>query len=146
MPRKEREAPLHELSVMSQVAESIVDLAREKEALQVESVLLQVGELTFLEFDQLEFAWEIYQRNIGPPLEGAELTLERLHGRGNCAACGYTGPLKIVDFPDSHFTTPVLDCPQCGELVEVTEGRDLIIRDIRLQVPEDVEVAGAQGE
>ena len=135
---------MHELSVMSQVAESIADLARERQALQVESVLLQVGELTVLEFDQLDFAWEIYQRNIGPPLEGAELTLEKLVARGYCAACGYTGPLKVVDFPDSHFTTPVLDCPECGETVEVTEGRDLIIRDIRLRVPDEDEDEGAQ--
>jgi hydrogenase nickel incorporation protein HypA/HybF len=145
MPRREREATLHELSVMSQVAESIADLAREREALQVESVLLQVGELTFLEFEQLEFAWEISQRSIGPPLEGAELTLERLGARGSCDSCGYIGPLKVVEFPDSHFTAPVLDCPRCGGVIGVTEGRDLIIRDVRLRVPEDAEAPGSGG-
>jgi Zn finger protein HypA/HybF involved in hydrogenase expression len=48
------------------------------------------------------------------------------------------GPLKVVNFPDSHFTTPVLDCPECGKVVEVTEGRDLIIREIEMEVPDDV--------
>ncbi len=130
---------MHELSVMQQVTESIMDIAREKRATRINSVRLQVGELTFLELDQLEFAWEIYTRNVGEPLLGAELTLEKLDARGSCSACGYSGPLKVVDFPDSHFTTPVLDCPDCGELVTVTEGRDMLIRDIQMEVPDDVE-------
>jgi len=130
---------LHELSVMQQVTATIMDIAQEKRATRINSVRLQVGELTFLELDQLEFAWEIYTRNVGEPLLGAELTLEKLDARGSCSACGYSGGLKIVDFPDSHFTTPVLDCPVCGELVTVTEGRDMLIRDIQMEVPEDVE-------
>lgn len=129
---------MHELSVMSQVSDSIMKLANEKQAIKVESVHIQVGELTFLVDDQLMFAWEIQTRNLGPPLEGAVLTLERIQARGSCPKCMYSGPLKIVEFPESHFSTPVLDCPGCGEVVEVTEGRDLIIRDIKLQVP-DVE-------
>ena len=128
---------MHELSVMQQVTDSIMEVARERRATRIDHVHLQVGELTFLEFDQLEFAWEVYKRNIGPPLEGAELSLERLKARGNCHSCGYSGLLKVVDFPDSHLTTPVLDCPECGMIIEVTEGRDLIIRDIRLRVPDE---------
>ncbi len=129
---------MHELSVMTQVADSIIRLAKEKQAIKVEKVHIQVGELTFLVADQLQFAWEIYTKDLGPPLGGAVLTLERLQARGSCPACRYSGPLKVVEFPESHFSTPVLDCPECGEVVEVTEGRDLIIRDIQLQVP-DVE-------
>jgi hydrogenase nickel incorporation protein HypA/HybF len=122
---------------MQQVTDSIMAVARDKGALKVHAVHLQVGELTFLEWDQLKFAWEIYTRNVGEPLLEAELSLERLEARGSCPACGYKGPLKVVDFPDSHFTTPVLDCPDCGEQVTVTEGKDLLIRDIQLEVPED---------
>ncbi len=132
---------MHELSVMQQVTDSIMALARERRATSVRSVHLQVGELTFLEFDQLEFGWEIYTRNVGKPLLGTELTLERLEARGTCDACGYSGPLKVVDFPDSHITTPVLDCPECGKVITVTEGKDLLIRDIIMDVPDDEEVA-----
>ena len=67
------------------------------------------------------------------------MKLERVEARGSCPSCGYSGPLKVVDFPDSHFTTPSLDCPECGEVVTVTEGRDLLIRDIRMEVPDDEE-------
>ncbi|NIP33643.1 MAG: hypothetical protein GWN18_01795 [Thermoplasmata archaeon] len=130
---------MHELSVMQQVTDTIMELVREKRATKVGSVHLQVGELTFLEWDQLEFAWEIYSRNQGPPLEEAELTLEKVEARGSCPECGYAGRLKVVDFPDSHFTTPTLDCPECGKVVTVTEGRDLLIRDITMEVPGDEE-------
>ena len=128
---------MHELSVMSQVADSIMGIARDKGATRIESVHLQVGELTFLAWDQLEFAWEIYSRDVGPPLEGATLNLEKMEARGSCPSCGYTGGLKVVEYDDSHYTTPVLDCPQCGERVDILEGRDLIIRDIRMEVPDD---------
>jgi hydrogenase nickel incorporation protein HypA/HybF len=121
---------------MQQVTDSIVAVARDKEAVRVLSVHLQVGELTFLECDQLKFAWEISTRNVGDVLLGAELTLEKLAARGSCQACGYSGPLKVVEFPDSHFTTPVLDCPDCGETVTVTEGKDLLIRDIQMEMAE----------
>ena len=130
---------MHELSVMSQAVDSIMDVVQGRGATKVNSVRLQVGELTFLEWDQLEFAWEIYTRNEGPPLEGAALELERLEARGSCPACGYTGALKVVELPDSHFTTPVLDCPTCGQAVDILEGRDLLVRDIRIDVPDDVE-------
>jgi hydrogenase nickel incorporation protein HypA/HybF len=113
-----------------------MEVVRGKGASKVNSVRLEVGDLTFLEWDQLRFAWEIYTRNVGPPLEGAELTLERITARGTCPSCGYSGDLKVVDFPDSHFSTPSLDCPDCDELVNVTEGRDLLIRDISMEVPE----------
>ncbi len=127
---------MHELSVMTQVVEAIMDIVDGRGASQVNSVHLQVGELTFLEWDQLNFAWEIYTRNAGPPLEGAELTLEKIEARGSCPACGYSGGLKVVDFPDSHFSTPSLDCPKCNKVVNVTEGRDLLIRDISMEVPD----------
>jgi Zn finger protein HypA/HybF involved in hydrogenase expression len=126
---------------MQQVTDSIMALARERRATSVRSVHLQVGELTFLEFDQLEFGWEIYTRNVGEPLLGTDLTLERLEARGTCDSCGYSGPLKVVDFPDSHITTPVLDCPECGQVISVTEGKDLLIRDIVMDVPDEEEVS-----
>ena len=142
MPGRERERSLHELSVMTQVVESILHLARDQGAQRVLSVHLQIGDLTFLAQDQLEFAFTILTSNEGPIIENAELTLETLGARGSCPSCGYSGELQIVELPDSHFTTPTLDCPQCGKLLEVTEGRDLLIRDIRLELPED----GAGGE
>ena len=130
---------LHELSVMSQVVESIMGIVREKRSEKVHSVRLQVGDLTFLVWDQLEFAWEVFTRNEGPPITGAELILERLEARGLCPSCSYAGPLKVVDFPDSHFTTPTLDCPECGTVVEVTDGRDLLIREIKMDVPSEMD-------
>ena len=96
-----------------------------------------MGELTFLAWEQLEFGWRILSANEGPPIEGAELTLEAVKARGVCPTCGYAGALKVVEFPDSHYTTPVLDCPNCGSRVDVTEGRDLIIRDIQMEVPDN---------
>jgi hydrogenase nickel incorporation protein HypA/HybF len=121
---------------MQQVADSIMAVASEQGATQIHSVRLQVGELTFLQWEQLQFAWEIYTRNVGEPLLGSELSLEKLEARGSCPGCGYAGPLKVVDFPDSHFSTPVLDCPDCGQQVDVTEGKDLLIRDIQMAVAE----------
>jgi hydrogenase nickel insertion protein HypA len=122
---------------MSQVVESIVKLATDREANRVISVRLQVGDLTFLAEDQMKFAFQVLAGNHGPLMENAELVLERLRARGACPSCGFSGELTIVELPDSHITTPVIDCPECGERTEITEGRDLLIRDVQLQLPED---------
>jgi hydrogenase nickel incorporation protein HypA/HybF len=142
MQRRGREGTLHELSVMSQVVESIVKLARSKGAKRVVSVRLQVGELTFLAEDQMRFAFQIISGNEGPFMHDAELILEPLAARGACPSCDFSGPLPVVELPDSHITTPVINCPNCETRVDVTEGRDLLIRDIQLELPEDEDVGG----
>lgn len=133
---------MHEISVMTQVIDAVRRIAMETGATRVLSVRLQVGELTFLATEQLGFAFEILTRGEVELMEGTQLCMETLDARGMCKGCGFMGALEVVELPDSHFATPTLSCPGCGERLEVTEGRDLIIRDIQLELPEDADGDG----
>ncbi|MFW5914364.1 MAG: hydrogenase/urease maturation nickel metallochaperone HypA, partial [Thermoplasmatota archaeon] len=95
---------------------------------RVEEVVLEVGELTFLGHEQLEFAFEIMVRDT--PLEGAELRIVEEKLEVSCPSCGYRG--KVDYFEEHHFSVPVLSCPECGERVEVLKGRKCGVTSLRV--------------
>jgi hydrogenase nickel insertion protein HypA len=131
---------------MTQVIDGVVNAAQGKGAIQVLSVRLQVGELTFLAEDQLLFAFDVLKKDHNL-LENAQLVLERTEARGVCQRCGFSGQPAVADLPEYHLQLPTLDCPECGEQLSITEGRDLYIRDIALEVPDDgTEESNADGD
>jgi len=140
---------VHEISVMTEVVKTVAKAAQERGAIRVLKVRLEVGELTFLSPDQMQFAFEIL-REDREVVSGAELELGTIEARGTCASCGYTGRPKVHEEPEFHFVIPTLQCPECGGRLEITEGRDLYIRDIELEVPDDegsaVEPGPLQGD
>jgi hydrogenase nickel incorporation protein HypA/HybF len=127
---------------MTEVVKTVAKVAQEKGAIRVLKVRLEVGELTFLGPDQMEFAFEILKEDR-EVVSGAELELGTIEARGTCSSCGYMGRPKVHEEPEFHFVIPTLQCPACGERLEITEGRDLYIRDIELEVP-DEEASGVE--
>ena len=124
---------MHELSVMTQIVESVLDEARKREATKIEGIDLQVGEYTMLGEDQLKFAYEILSRE-NKMLRGSELVIKQVKGKIKCS-CGFEGDVKPS--PDSpHKIVPILECPQCGGVAEIIEGRECVIRNIRMVVPD----------
>ena len=140
---------MHEISVMTEVVKTVAKAAQERGAIRVLKVRLEVGELTFLSPDQMQFAFEIL-REDREVVSGAELELGTIEARGTCSSCGYMGRPTVHEEPEFHFVVPTLQCPNCGERLEITEGRDLYIRDIELEVPDEetsaVEPGPLQGD
>ena len=129
---------MHEISVMTQVVETVARVARENGAKRVLKVNLQVGELTFLAEEQMRFAFDVLKTEAHI-MGTAEVTIETVRARGVCAACGYSGETKVQEEPEFHFNLPTIDCPRCGQRLELTDGRDLYIRDIVMEVPDEEE-------
>jgi len=120
---------MHEFSIASTLVESVLEFAAAPPPKKVLRVLLQVGELTCVEPDQLEFCYA----SIIPEtaLSESRLEIERVTAEVKCPHCHYAGPPKYWE--DAHAAAPVatLQCPQCGKATETTRGHDCTIRTIR---------------
>jgi len=123
---------MHEYSVMSQIVDSILSEANKRKAKRVEEVELQIGEYTMLGEEQLKFAYEVLSKDT--LLQGSKLKVGHIKGKIRCA-CGYEG--EIAPDPDSpHKVIPILECPKCQGPAQIVEGRECVIRNIRMVVPD----------
>jgi hydrogenase nickel incorporation protein HypA/HybF len=119
---------MHELSL----AEAIVAIAEEHAAgRRVTRVDVRVGQLRQVVPRALTFAFELVAR--GTTVDGAELVLEQVPGRGACRSCGEHS--ELPGFP--------LRCGACGGLdVEIVGGEELYVDSLDVvdaqPVPEEV--------
>ncbi len=123
---------MHEFSVMSEIVKSIIDEARKRDALRIDGVTVEIGEFTMLGKEQLQFAFGILSKDT--LLENAKLDLRTRPGRIECP-CGFEGQVS----PESdapHGAVPILECPKCGGGAKIVDGRECVIRDIRMVVPD----------
>ena len=85
---------MHELSIV----QSIVDIASEEvkkhNAVAVELIELQIGKLSGIEPEALDFAWEVAVK--GTVLEKAERKINYVQGLAICLDCGLE---FIIDEP-----------------------------------------------
>lgn len=102
------------MSLAISIVELVSDKAQAAGARKVTAVELEVGRLSGLMVEALVFCFEAAARNTA--VEGAELLIRELDGRGNCQACGHS---FIVD-------SLLAQCPECGGYaVETVQGREL---------------------
>ena len=120
---------MHELSVMSQVVESVARELEGKHIIKVESVRLEIGELTMLGKEQLKFAWGILTED--GPLKGSKLIVVKKPAVIECIKCGYCGGAKHPTGLGSHLVVPYIACPKCAGEVKVVGGRECIIRSLK---------------
>ncbi len=126
---------MHEFSVMQGVFQAILGTLKTKEYEKVVKVTLEVGTLSFLSHEALEFAFEAL--SDGSPLEGAALVIDDREAEVECLECGYKGPLKVKEKEEFHMFLPVFSCPECGGGVEIIEGRDCIVRSVDISVGDE---------
>ena len=123
---------MHEFSVMSQIVEAIMQEATKRSASKVEGVTIELGEFTMLGEEQMRFAFEVLSK--GTIMEGAALDMRKKEGEIECA-CGFRGSIPLPeDAP--HRAAPILECPKCGGGATIVSGRECVIRDIRMVVPD----------
>lgn len=105
---------MHELGLMQEALEVILDQTRRQGASRVHRVRFRVGELSGVVPEALQLAFAVVTQ--GTAVEGAELEVERLPVRCQCRDCGTAyQPTEMI------FT-----CPECGMLsTEALQGREL---------------------
>lgn len=128
---------MHELSIMNQIVGSVITEAEKNGASEVTKIFLEIGELTFLGAEQLRFAFDVL-KNV-TLLKNAVLMIEIKKAAIRCD-CGYRGDLDYSKTPEFHQIFPVISCPVCGAVPSIIAGKECIIRNITMEVP-DVQVS-----
>lgn len=125
----------HEMSVAQAVAELVLRTARKEGGTRVARIDLEIGELTFLNPEQVSFWLSEFLK--GTEADGAEVSLKTIPACVRCGACGYEGPLAVRDDPLFHEALPVFACPRCRKgSLEILEGRDYMVRSIEIDIPQ----------
>lgn len=108
---------MHELAI----TQSLVDLVVERTAgRRVSTVHLQVGELSGVVPDALQFCYEVV--TAGTDLEGSKLAVDATAGQGHCRSCD----------EDFLLDQLILLCP-CGSAnVRIVAGQELLVTSVEM--------------
>jgi hydrogenase nickel incorporation protein HypA/HybF len=110
---------MHELSIVLSIIDIASQKAQEAEAAVIEEIELDIGQLSTIDLEAFDFAWQRATKNT--LLEHAARSINVLPGQGKCVACK-------AEFPvDSLYSA----CPECGEFaVAVCSGRELRVKSL----------------
>lgn len=112
---------MHELSIL----ENIVDIAafelKRSGGLRIETIELEIGTLSGVEPDALEFAWpEATQHTV---LEKTRKIIRYIPGQARCQSCG-----EIFDLPYIYQV-----CPKCGSYYkDIILGKELTVKSMEI--------------
>ena len=119
------------MATSQSIAELVLKEAKDREAKRVLKVEIEIGALTFLNPEQVDF-W-VQMSFQGTLAEGAELRITAIEPVVVCPACGYQGPLQIEEDPLFHQALPRLQCPKCGATeLRIERGRECTLRRVEL--------------
>ena len=121
---------MHEYSMTMRIVNSILEEAKKHDAKRVSEVYLIIGKLTFLGLEQVRFAYNTLVKDT--ILEDSKLYIEEKDGVVQCNICGYRGDLQYKDDPVYHLPAPTVICPKCGGVVNIVEGKECILKRIKL--------------
>ncbi|MEA2054435.1 MAG: hydrogenase maturation nickel metallochaperone HypA [Candidatus Thermoplasmatota archaeon] len=129
---------MHEFSTMANIVGAVMEEGRKHNASRITKVLLEIGELTFLGEEQLRFAFGVLTKDT--EMEGAELIIGKVKPKVRCQ-CGYEGDASYAEKEEFHIQFPILRCPECGDTVEIINGRECLIKNVEIEI-EDVSPQG----
>jgi hydrogenase nickel incorporation protein HypA/HybF len=127
---------LHEFSIAKELVNSILEEARVNNVIKVIRVELEIGEVSFIQDEQLIYSFDVIKAEQ-PLINEAVLTITKKDLLVECPSCGYKGR---SDYDDQyHFAVPILRCPECERGVNIIEGKDVLIKNIEAEVSDDCE-------
>jgi hydrogenase nickel incorporation protein HypA/HybF len=110
---------MHEISVAQTIVNEILAEAERQSATKVTRVVLELGKLTMLNFDQVSF-WV----SAITPVDGSI----------ECRECKAVTDVVVEDDPTLHYSVPQFTCVQCGSHnTFICKGREMVIKTIRIE-------------
>ena len=113
---------MHELAVTEQILNLALRHAREADARQVTDLHLQIGALSTIVDDSVQFYWDIISQ--GSLCQGAALHFHRTPARFHCLDCQQ----------EYHLTGELTACPNCGSIhVQIMSGQEFQLTSIDIE-------------
>ena len=124
---------MHELSMAQGILNAVIETAESNNATEVNEVTIELGRLAMVNPEQLKFILGVLIENT--IVEDAEIKFEEIPVEIDCRECEFHGS-AILDDKD-HYA-PMVRCPECDSLaVEILNGRDIVVKNIVIEKPED---------
>ncbi|HEX9935415.1 MAG TPA: hydrogenase/urease maturation nickel metallochaperone HypA [bacterium] len=122
---------MHEASLAQSIVETVLRYAEANRAVEVKSVQIELGELTFYSREQVSFWIRIgFEKTIAVK---AKIVFHSIPGRLSCPHCGFEGKLRMREDPAYHIAVPGFSCPKCGfGNVSIVQGREAVVKSIRI--------------
>jgi hydrogenase nickel incorporation protein HypA/HybF len=120
---------MHELSIASGLVEKLLQFTDENPEKKIVGIRLAVGELSHIEEEQLRFCYEAITAET--PLADSELEIYKIDAVVVCPYCSYRGRPKYWDGALSGTPIATLECPNCGNATEATDGQECAIKSVR---------------
>lgn len=110
---------MHEIGVLIEVVKSVEKIAKENEVEKIESLVLQIGELSSMIPKYMKTLYPMATE--GTILEGSNLEIEIIPANGLCKDCK-----KVYNLMDNNGM-----CPRCGNKnFELLSGKEFFIKEI----------------
>lgn len=83
------------------------------------SIDLEIGTLAGIEFDSLDFVWEVAVKDT--VLENAKKRVHKVEAKARCSDCGHEYPISFI-----HD-----NCPKCGSFIKIIlQGKELRVKSL----------------
>jgi hydrogenase nickel incorporation protein HypA/HybF len=123
---------MHELAICQALMNQVENIAAERNACSVVSIVIGMGPLSGVEAQLLKHAYPV--ACAGTVAEGAELVIEKLPVRVSCTQCG----------AESDVLPNKLVCKACGDWrTTLISGDELMLMSVELE--RNAELAGNSG-
>lgn len=110
---------MHEMSIAEGIVDIVLTTMKDNQASVLHAVQVDVGMMSGVEPDALQFCWESVIRDT--PAQGAQLSIHLVPVVGRCFDCGH-----MFDVKDYVFV-----CPKCGSrIVQTASGKELRVTSI----------------
>jgi len=114
---------MHEYSIIQALIGRVTEAAEQRQATRIHRITVRIGELAGVDADLLSSAFELVR---GHSLcAEAELTINRVAARWDCAACG-----RVIE------AAMPLCCPTCDEPARLSAGDEMYLDRIEMEVPD----------
>jgi len=113
---------MHEMALAEGIIQALEDQARQQAFTRVKTIWLDIGRLSHVEAEAIEFCFESVRE--GTLAGSAELKIRLIDGQGQCGDCRQT-------FVYNQLYDP---CPFCnGYLVHIRDGDQMRIRELEVE-------------